>query len=75
MDQMTGTKSAVFISHRLSSCRFCSDIVVFHEGKLMQRGSHDVLVSDKTGIYYKLWNAQAQYYELDDDINDGGLYA
>lgn len=75
MDQMTGTKSAVFISHRLSSCRFCSDIVVFHEGKLMQRGSHDVLVSDKTGIYYKLWNAQAQYYELDDEINDGGLYA
>lgn len=65
MNQMIGKKSAVFISHRLSSCRFCHDIVVFHEGRLTQRGSHDVLLSDKSGMYYKLWNAQAQYYDID----------
>lgn len=62
MNDMIGNKAAVFISHRLSSCRFCQDIAVFHEGRLIQRGSHDALVSDKPGMYYKLWNAQAQYY-------------
>ena len=63
MNQMIGEKSAVFISHRLSSCRFCNDIAVFHEGRLIQRGSHDVLVSDISGMYYRLWSAQAQYYD------------
>ncbi|MDO4302320.1 MAG: ABC transporter ATP-binding protein [Bacillota bacterium] len=62
MNEMVGDKSAVFISHRLSSCRFCKDIVVFHEGRLIQRGSHNELVADKSGKYYELWNAQAQYY-------------
>lgn len=65
MNQMIGGKSAVFISHRLSSCRFCNDIVVFNDGRLVQRGSHDMLVSDKSGMYYKLWNAQAQYYDVE----------
>lgn len=65
MNDMIGNKTAVFISHRLSSCRFCQDIAVFHAGKLVQRGSHDVLVNDKSGMYYKLWNAQAQYYEAE----------
>ncbi len=56
-------KTAVFISHRLSSCRFCDDIVVFHEGQLIQRGSHNELITDENGKYYELWNAQAQYYK------------
>ncbi len=64
MNRMIGDKSAVYISHRLSSCRFCNDIAVFHEGRLIQRGSHDELVADKSGKYYGLWNAQAQYYEM-----------
>ena len=69
MDQMIGEKSAIYISHRLSSCRFCRtsqnhEILVFQEGRLIQRGSHDVLVSDRSGMYYRLWNAQAQYYEV-----------
>ena len=54
-------KTAVFISHRLSSCRFCDDIIVFHKGRLVQRGSHDVLVT-REGKYCELWNAQAKYY-------------
>lgn len=62
MNNMAASKTAVFISHRLSSCRFCQDIAVFHEGRLIQRGSHDVLVRDKSGMYYQLWSAQAQYY-------------
>ena len=59
-DQIVGDKTAVYISHRLSSCRFCSDILVFDEGRLIQRGSHDQLVADRLGRYYELWHAQAQ---------------
>ncbi len=54
-------KTAVFISHRLSSCRFCDDIIVFDRGRLVQRGCHDVLEAQE-GKYRQLWNAQAQYY-------------
>ena len=61
-NEMVGDKTAVYISHRLSSCRFCDDIVVFHEGQLIQRGSHEQLVADELGKYHELWNAQAQYY-------------
>jgi ATP-binding cassette subfamily B protein len=35
---------------------------VFHEGELIQRGSHDTLIGDENNKYYELWNAQAQYY-------------
>jgi ATP-binding cassette subfamily B protein len=60
-DSIVGGKTAVYISHRLSSCRFCSDIAVFHEGRLIQRGSHDELVMQREGKYFELWNAQAQH--------------
>lgn len=61
-DKITGTKTAIYISHRLSSCRFCKKIAVFHEGELVQLGNHEELVADINGKYYELWNAQAQYY-------------
>lgn len=61
-NDIVGKKTAIYISHRLSSCRFCNDILVFHEGNLVQRGSHEQLSADKAGKYYELWNAQAQYY-------------
>lgn len=67
MNQLIGQKAAVFISHRLSSCRFCDDIAVFHEGRLIQRGSHDALVGDRAGMYYQLWSAQAQYYAAQEE--------
>ena len=62
-DTIIGNKTAVYISHRLSSCKFCNEIAVFDEGKLVQHGSHDVLLQDKEGKYHELWNAQAQYYK------------
>ena len=55
-------KTAIYISHRLSSCKFCDEIVVFHEGSVIQQGTHAELVADENGKYYELWNAQAQYY-------------
>ncbi len=62
-DEMVGNKTAVYISHRLSSCRFCNDIVVFDKGQVVQRGSHGELMADREGLYFALWTAQAQYYE------------
>ena len=62
MNEITEGKTAIFISHRLSSCRFCKNIIVFQEGELVQQGNHDTLVEDATGKYHELWHAQAQYY-------------
>lgn len=62
-DEMVSGKTAVYISHRLSSCRFCDDIVVFDQGQVVQRGNHSMLMEDKEGLYYALYMAQAQYYE------------
>ena len=61
-NDMVENKTAVYISHRLSSCRFCDKIAVFHEGEMIQFGSHEDLLKDTNGKYYELWNAQAQYY-------------
>lgn len=61
-DKMVGNKTAIYISHRLASCRFCEDILVFDKGQVVQRGSHEVL-EQQEGLYRELWNAQAQYYE------------
>lgn len=61
-NDMVTDKTAVFISHRMSSCRFCDEIVVFDEGRIVQNGTHDALVEDTEGIYHKMWEAQAQYY-------------
>lgn len=61
-NEIAGDKTAIYISHRLSSCRFCDDILVFHEGGVIQQGRHESLVADTAGKYYELWNAQAQYY-------------
>lgn len=61
-DAIAGDKTAIYISHRLSSCKFCDEIAVFHEGTVIQQGTHASLVADTSGKYYELWNAQAQYY-------------
>ncbi len=61
-DRMVGEKTAIYISHRLASCRFCQDILVFDGGQVVQRGSHEELAA-VPGLYQKLWDAQAQYYK------------
>lgn len=61
-NKLVDNKTSVFVSHRLSSCRFCDDILVFDHGAIAQRGRHEDLVSDRDGQYYALWNAQAKYY-------------
>ena len=61
-NEIVQDKTAIYISHRLSSCRFCDIIAVFDGGQIVQRGVHDRLLQDTHGKYYELWNAQAQYY-------------
>lgn len=62
LSEIVEDKTAVYISHRLSSCRFCDEILVFHKGCLVQQGSHERLLAQEDGKYRELWNAQAQYY-------------
>lgn len=61
-NELVKDKTSIYISHRMSSCRFCDDIIVFNEGSIIQRGSHDELIEDKDNLYAHLWNAQAKYY-------------
>ena len=58
-------RTAIYISHRLSSCKFCDEILVFDRGGIVQKGTHEELVSDTAGKYHELWHAQAQYYDED----------
>lgn len=60
---MVDNKTAIYISHRLSSCQFCDEITVFEGGRIVQKGTHAQLASQTTGKYYELWNAQAKYYQ------------
>ena len=60
-DNMVKGKTSIYISHRMSSCRFCDNIIVFDEGQVIEQGSHEKLMSSG-GLYSQLWNAQAQYY-------------
>ena len=61
-NDIAGDKTAVYISHRLSSCKFCDEIAVFDHGRVIQRGTHEQLLADEAGKYHALWHAQAQYY-------------
>lgn len=65
-NEIVEDKTAIYISHRLSSCRFCDEIAVFDQGRIIQRGSHEQLVSDEKGKYHELWHAQAKYYSAAD---------
>ena len=59
---ISGDRTAIYISHRLSSCRFCDEIAVFSDGRVIQQGTHETLLAQETGKYAELWHAQAQYY-------------
>ncbi len=62
-NEISGDKTAIYISHRLSSCRFCDEILVFDRGQIVQQGAHEGLLAEEGGKYHQLWHAQAQYYD------------
>ncbi|MBQ2748766.1 MAG: ABC transporter ATP-binding protein [Clostridia bacterium] len=61
-NEIAGDKTAIYISHRLASCRFCDTILVFRAGEIVEQGTHRELLENPQGEYHALWNAQAQYY-------------
>ncbi|MBQ7076894.1 MAG: ABC transporter ATP-binding protein [Lachnospiraceae bacterium] len=60
-DKLVGNKTSIYISHRMSSCKFCDRIVVLDGGKIAEEGNHKELLA-QDGIYAKLYNTQAEYY-------------
>lgn len=55
-------KTAIFISHRLASTRFCDKILLLEEGKLLETGTHEELLR-KNGRYAQMFEIQSQYYK------------
>lgn len=56
-------KTSIFISHRLSSTKFCDRIILLNDGEIIEQGSHENLIK-KNGIYSKMFEIQAQYYKI-----------
>jgi len=59
---LIGGKTSIFISHRLSSTRFCDRILFMKDGKIVEDGTHDELIS-LGGEYAKMFEIQAHYYQ------------
>lgn len=68
-DRMIGGKSAIYISHRLSSTRFCDHIAMFMEGQMVEYGTHEELLKKK-GPYANMFELQAQYYVEEGEVED-----
>lgn len=66
-DKLIGGKTAVYISHRLSSTRFCDKVAMFADGEMVEYGTHAELM-EKAGAYAEMFHIQAQYYI--EDVND-----
>lgn len=60
-NELVSNKTSIFISHRMSSCKFCDLIIVMDNGEIIEQGEHANLLKD-TGLYFKMWTAQAKYY-------------
>lgn len=60
-DKLIGGKTAVYISHRLSSTQFCNEVAMFKDGEMVELGTHKELL-EKGGAYAEMFRIQAQYY-------------
>ncbi|HHU55935.1 MAG TPA: ABC transporter ATP-binding protein [Acholeplasmataceae bacterium] len=61
-NDLVKNKTSIFISHRMSSCKFCDRIIVIDDGQILEEGTHKELLN-LNGLYNRMWNAQAKYYE------------
>ena len=58
LDRASKGRTCIIIAHRLSTIKDVDEILVFDEGKIMERGKHDELIQLK-GIYHQLWTIQS----------------
>ena len=63
-DTLVGGKTTIYISHRMSSCKFCDRIIVISDGTIKEEGTHSSLIQ-KAGLYAEMYNTQAEYYARD----------
>lgn len=61
-NQLATGKTAIYISHRLSSTRFTDRIAVFRDGRIVEVGTHDELIAEN-GLYQEMYAKQASYYQ------------
>jgi len=75
-ENMIHRKTAVFISHRLGSTRFCDKIAMFEDGTIVEEGTHEELMA-KNGKYAYMFGIQSQYYDEkqknSDNVEDADL--
>lgn len=62
-EEFSDGKMSFFVSHRLASCIFCDDILVFDQGRIVQTGNHQTLMKDSGGLYAQMFTLQAQHYK------------
>lgn len=60
--ELTENKLSFFVSHRLSSTRFCSRILLLQDGSFMEEGTHEALMK-KNGLYAQMFTLQSHYYQ------------
>lgn len=61
-NEITSNKISFFISHRLSSTRFCDRIIFIKDGRIAESGTHEELMALK-GLYYRMYQIQSYYYK------------
>ena len=62
-------KTAIFISHRLASTKFCERIIFLENGKVREEGSHEELMM-AGGEYRKIFDIQSHYYKKKGDMTN-----
>ncbi len=64
-NSIIGKKTSIYISHRLSSVKFCDSVAVFADGELVEKGTHGELM-EKGGVYADMFKKQSHYYVAED---------